>query len=136
MPRDADDAAKRPHEGHPSRGSGANRADAFSVSIALAHHLRRGGRQRREAGATAQACYPSAVKLGNPSSTVLAESGVCDLGPGVLGRVDHGIKQILAVYHTCPVMIVAETAEDTIVELSLNELAEVYECLPPPLWQH
>ena len=44
-------------------------------------------------------------------------------------------EQILAVYHTCPVMIVAETAEDTIVELSLNELAEVYECLPPPLWQ-
>jgi hypothetical protein len=32
-------------------------------------------------------------------------------------------------------MIVAETAEDTIVELSLNELAEVYECLPPPLWE-
>jgi hypothetical protein len=32
-------------------------------------------------------------------------------------------------------MIVVEMEEGLIVELSLPELAEVYELLPPPLWQ-
>lgn len=45
------------------------------------------------------------------------------------------IIRILAVYRTHPVMIVVEMEEGVIVELSLPELAEVYELLPPPLWQ-
>jgi len=45
------------------------------------------------------------------------------------------ITRILAVYRTCPVMVVAETEEDSILELSLHELAEVYELLPPLLWE-
>ena len=45
------------------------------------------------------------------------------------------ITRILAVYRTRPVMIVAEMAEGIILELSLAELAEVYELLPPLLWQ-
>ena len=32
-------------------------------------------------------------------------------------------------------MIVVEAADGSILELSLNELAEVYELLPPLLWQ-
>jgi hypothetical protein len=32
-------------------------------------------------------------------------------------------------------MIVAETEEGVLLELSLNELADVYELLPPALWQ-
>ena len=42
---------------------------------------------------------------------------------------------ILAVYRSCPVMIVVETDEGVLLELSLNELADVYELLPPALWQ-
>jgi hypothetical protein len=45
------------------------------------------------------------------------------------------LMKILAVYQTYPVMIVAEGEEGSILELSLNELAEVYELLPPLLWQ-
>jgi len=45
------------------------------------------------------------------------------------------ITRILAVYRTRPVMIVAEMEEGIIRELSLAELAEVYELLPPLLWQ-
>jgi hypothetical protein len=45
------------------------------------------------------------------------------------------ITRILAVYRTRPVMIVTEMAEGIILELSLAELAEVYELLPPLLWQ-
>jgi hypothetical protein len=43
--------------------------------------------------------------------------------------------KILAVYRSYPVMIVVETEEEAILELSLNELADVYELLPPNLWQ-
>jgi hypothetical protein len=32
-------------------------------------------------------------------------------------------------------MIVAATEEERLLELSLNELADVYEFLPPALWQ-
>jgi hypothetical protein len=45
------------------------------------------------------------------------------------------LMKILAVYHTYPVMIVAEAEVGSILELTLNELAEVYELLPPVLWQ-
>jgi hypothetical protein len=46
-----------------------------------------------------------------------------------------GITRILAVYSTQPVMVVLETEEGTVLELCLDELAEVYEYLPPLLWQ-
>jgi len=45
------------------------------------------------------------------------------------------ITRILAVYRTCPVMIVVETEEGSLLELSLKELADAYELLPPLLWQ-
>jgi hypothetical protein len=45
------------------------------------------------------------------------------------------ITRILAVYRSCPVMIVAETEEGVLLERSLKELADVYEFLPPMLWQ-
>jgi len=45
------------------------------------------------------------------------------------------VTRILAVYRGYPVMVVAETEEEVILELSLNELADVYELLPPVLWQ-
>ena len=45
------------------------------------------------------------------------------------------LMKILAVYQTYPVMIVVEAEDGSIFELSLNELAEVYELLPPVLWQ-
>ena len=45
------------------------------------------------------------------------------------------MTNILAVYRGYPVMIVAETEEGVLLELSLNELADVYELLPSALWQ-
>jgi hypothetical protein len=45
------------------------------------------------------------------------------------------MTSILAVYRGCPVMIVAETEEGVLLELSLNELADVYELLSPTLWR-
>jgi hypothetical protein len=45
------------------------------------------------------------------------------------------MTSILAVYRSCPVMIVAETEEGVLLELSLHELADVYELLPPALWR-
>jgi hypothetical protein len=45
------------------------------------------------------------------------------------------VTDILAVYRGYPVMIVAETEEGVLLELSLNELADVHELLPPALWQ-
>jgi hypothetical protein len=45
------------------------------------------------------------------------------------------LMKILAVYQTYPVMIVVEAEDGSIHELSLHELAEVYELLPPLLWQ-
>lgn len=45
------------------------------------------------------------------------------------------LTKILAVYHTYPVMLVVEAEDGSILELSLHELAEVYELLPPLLWQ-
>ncbi len=45
------------------------------------------------------------------------------------------ITRILAVYRTRPVMSVVEMEEGVILELSLQELAEVSELLSPPLWQ-
>jgi hypothetical protein len=54
-------------------------------------------------------------------------------------RVEGGlimiVTNILAVYRTCPVMIVVETSDGSILELSLNEAAEVYELLPSLLWK-
>ena len=43
------------------------------------------------------------------------------------------VTNILAVYRGYPVMVVAETEEGVLLELSLNELADVYELLPPAL---
>jgi hypothetical protein len=45
------------------------------------------------------------------------------------------VTEILAVYRGYSVMIVVETEEGVLLELSLNELADVYELLPPALWQ-
>ena len=45
------------------------------------------------------------------------------------------VTSILAVYRGYPVMVVAETEDGLILELSLNELADIYELLPPALWQ-
>jgi hypothetical protein len=45
------------------------------------------------------------------------------------------MTSILTVYRSCPMMIVIETEEGVLLELSLNELADVYELLPPALWQ-
>jgi hypothetical protein len=42
---------------------------------------------------------------------------------------------ISAVYRGCPVIIVVETEEGMLLELSLHELADVYELLPPALWR-
>jgi hypothetical protein len=49
--------------------------------------------------------------------------------------VASGIIKIVAVYRTDPVMVVGETAEGTLLERSLHELADVHERLPPRLWQ-
>jgi hypothetical protein len=46
-----------------------------------------------------------------------------------------GITRIVAVYRTCPVMMVVETEEGALLELSLHELAEVDEFMPPQLWE-
>jgi hypothetical protein len=46
-----------------------------------------------------------------------------------------GMTRVLAVYGTRPVMVVLETEGGTILELCLDELAEVYDYLPPLLWQ-
>jgi hypothetical protein len=45
------------------------------------------------------------------------------------------VTSILAVYRGYPVMVVAETEEGVLLELSLNELADVCELLPAALWQ-
>jgi hypothetical protein len=57
------------------------------------------------------------------------------LGTRVEGSLTMTITKILAVYRTCPLMIVGEMEDGSILELSLNEAAEVYELLPPLLWQ-
>jgi hypothetical protein len=49
--------------------------------------------------------------------------------------LERGIIKIVAVYRTYPVMVVGETAEGTLLERSLHELADVPELLPPGLWQ-
>jgi hypothetical protein len=49
--------------------------------------------------------------------------------------LERGIIKIVAVYRTYPVMVVGETAEGTLLERSLHELADVHELLPPRLWQ-
>jgi hypothetical protein len=49
--------------------------------------------------------------------------------------LERGIIKIVAVYRTYPVMVVGETAEGTLLERSLHELADVHERLPPRLWQ-
>jgi hypothetical protein len=46
------------------------------------------------------------------------------------------MTSILAVYRSCPVMIVAETEEGVLLELSLNEPADVYELFPPSALAH
>ena len=48
---------------------------------------------------------------------------------------ERGIIKIVAVYRAYPVMVVGETAEGTLLERSLHELADVPELLPPGLWQ-
>jgi hypothetical protein len=45
------------------------------------------------------------------------------------------MTRILAVYRTDPLMIVVEMGAGPILELSLRELADGYELLPPLLWQ-
>jgi hypothetical protein len=45
------------------------------------------------------------------------------------------LRKILAVYLAYPVMIVVEAEDGSLLDLSLNELAEVYEFLPPLFWQ-
>jgi hypothetical protein len=47
----------------------------------------------------------------------------------------RGIIKIVAVYRTSPVMVVGETAEGALLERPLHELADVYDRLPPRLWQ-
>jgi hypothetical protein len=49
--------------------------------------------------------------------------------------LERSIIRIVAVYHTYPVMVVGETANGTLVERSLHELADMPESLPPRLWQ-
>jgi hypothetical protein len=49
--------------------------------------------------------------------------------------LERGIIKIVSVYRTYPVMVVGETAEGTLLERSLHELADVHELLPPRLWQ-
>jgi hypothetical protein len=46
-----------------------------------------------------------------------------------------GMTRVLAVYSARPVMVVLETEGGTTLELCLDELAEVYDYLPPLLWQ-
>ena len=43
------------------------------------------------------------------------------------------MTSIAAVYRSCPVVIVAETEEGRLLGLSLRELADVCEPLPPAL---
>jgi hypothetical protein len=50
-------------------------------------------------------------------------------------RLEGGITTIVAVYRTCPVMLVGETEEGTLLELSLHNLADGQGLLPPQLWQ-
>jgi hypothetical protein len=54
-------------------------------------------------------------------------------GPEV--GVERGIIKIVAVYRTYPVMVVGETADGTLLERPLHELAGVHELLPSRLWQ-
>ena len=49
--------------------------------------------------------------------------------------VVRAISAIVAVYRTEPVMVVSKTADGTLLERSLPELAHVHELLPPQLWQ-
>ena len=56
-------------------------------------------------------------------------------GRRVEGGVTLIVTKMLAVYRTCLLMLVGEMEDGSILELSLNEAAEVYELLPPLLWQ-
>ena len=47
----------------------------------------------------------------------------------------RGLSPIVAVYRTAPVMVVGETAEGTLLECSLPELAHMHERLSPRFWQ-
>jgi hypothetical protein len=47
---------------------------------------------------------------------------------------EKGIIKIVAVYRTDPMMVVGETAEGTLLERTLHELADVHDVLPPRLW--
>jgi hypothetical protein len=49
--------------------------------------------------------------------------------------LERGIIKIVAVYRTYPVMVVGETAEGTLLERALHELADGHERLRPRLWQ-
>ena len=57
------------------------------------------------------------------------------LPPSPDAGVARGLITIVAVYRTDPVMVVGETAEGTLLERSLPELADGHEVLPPRLWQ-
>ena len=48
---------------------------------------------------------------------------------------ERGIITIVAVYRTSPVMVVGETAEGTLQERALHELADGPDRLPLRLWQ-
>jgi hypothetical protein len=56
-------------------------------------------------------------------------------GTRVEGGLTMIVTKIFAVYRTCPVMVVVEMGDGSILEPSLNEAAEVYELLLPLLWQ-
>jgi len=49
--------------------------------------------------------------------------------------VEQGISTIVAVYRTSPVMVLGETAEGTLLEHSLHELADMLGLLAPRLWR-
>jgi hypothetical protein len=57
---------------------------------------------------------------------VICGVGVALLGTRVEGGLTMTITKIFAVYRPCPLMIVGEVEDGSILELSLNEAAEVY----------
>jgi hypothetical protein len=91
-------------------------AEAHRALTAVIHHARRRPVGRQLSGAHSLAHAP---RLPRPP-----EAGVA-----------RGISTIVAVYRTDPVMVVGETAEGALLELSLHELADGHERLARRLWQ-
>jgi hypothetical protein len=84
--------------------------------------------RRRSRRAMANAHMPTS---GTELVTALIHQARCSHEAGLEGS----IIKIVAVYHTYPVMMVGETADGTLLERSLHELADMPEILPPRLWQ-